>query len=515
MIDLDLLDEQLEQALTHEVRVLRGTPPRRTSPPPSPPRAPVAEQAASPEWDLEWDGPAPTTPAATATTTPPPPPPKPEPEPELARPATAERPADPSPSRPRPAPSRPAPSRPAATRRFDKPLAPFEKRFDEPSDPRRERPTVARSEPRPSAPPTERTAGARSRPRPADRQSERPFEREAERPFERQSERPFERAARAARSSSSSSANGTPLERLRQAAAALSGPDGAPRDLAIVDHARLIPDLVARGEMPTADQHMATHAALTAERGITEDRADAAAWDAMRALLDGRRDDARDGVDAVRRLGERARAADAAERTWALRFWVGLEWGDAGEQCELLDHCRERAYRYNDLPWRAALTMQLARMGRTDEATREFDAVAAHLKSLPRNAITLDILTNLAEAAFYLRDKRRASLVEEPIMAAKVSLVTVGRAWVCKGSVARFAAHVAAAKGEWDDADRYFAAAMKTHRRIHAEPLVARTLYEWGTTLLGRDDDLAHQHLDESAELASRLRLNGIAPVAA
>jgi len=498
VIDLDLLDDQLEQALSDEVRALRGVAPGRTSragwatPAPKPaPAAPVATEAPAdgPGWDFDWGDEDSAGPAA-------------EIEVEIEMDAIAVEDGaeagidfefevepdvqtdvapEPEPVRPAATPPRPAraerPSQPASTvRRFDKPLEPLEKRF------------------------TNGTGAPRSRRTSPPRRADAPVAERAERPWAGEADHPSRPAGTKA----------SALVRLREAAAALSGPDGAPRDLAIAEHVRAVPDLVARGELPTADQHIAQHAALAAERGTTHDKADAAAWEAMRSLLDGRREEARDGLDAARRLGERGRDPHAADRSWALQFWIGVEWGDDVEQYDLLDHCRELAYRYNDLGWRGALTLQLARLGRLDEAAREFDAVAAHVKSLP-----LDVLTSLAEAAFLLGDGRRAKLIEEPILAARVSLVIVGPAWVCKGSVARFAAHLAAAKGAWDDADRYFAVALKAHRRMHAQPLVARTLHEWGTSLLGRNDELARQSLDEAADLAARLRLSLPAAVAA
>jgi hypothetical protein len=228
----------------------------------------------------------------------------------------------------------------------------------------------------------------------------------------------------------------------------------------------------------------------------------------MRALLDGRRTDARAALETVAALARNAGDAPAWDRYWTQRFWVGLEWGGVDEQYALLDHCRDRAYRVDDAAWRGALTLHLARLGRADEATREFDAAFAQLNRLQLDAETrLDVLTNLAEAAFRLEDVTRAGLVRPALTKTTEPLVLLRRAWVCKGAIARYQGLVAATTGNWAAVDEQLRLAVETHRQLGAGPLLARTLQEWGKTLIGRDDALAHHCLDESAALASRLEL--------
>jgi hypothetical protein len=86
-------------------------------------------------------------------------------------------------------------------------------------------------------------------------------------------------------------------------------------------------------------------------------------------------------------------------------------------------------------------------------------------------------------------------------------VVLLSRSWVCKGAFARYQGLVAAAMRNWPLADQQLRLAVETHRQLGAGPLLARTLQEWGTTLIGRDDTLAHHCLGESATLATRLEL--------
>lgn len=229
-------------------------------------------------------------------------------------------------------------------------------------------------------------------------------------------------------------------------------------------------------------------------------------WRIMRALLDGRRNEACASLRLVTKLGR-------GDRFWFQRFWVALEWGEAAEQGEVLDHCRERAYRYGELPWRGALTLQLARLGRHDEAARELQTAVGGLDACRDDQTRLDIVTNLIEAAYLLRDAKAAEALGRRLhaAAAKAPFVVVGPAWVCKGSIARFEALAAAAIGQWKLADERFSAAADAHGELGAQALVARTLLEWGHTLLGHDDARARRYIDHGVGVADRLHLTGLA----
>ena len=97
------------------------------------------------------------------------------------------------------------------------------------------------------------------------------------------------------------------------------------------------------------------------------------------------------------------------------RFRLLLEGGDEDERYRLLDECRERAYTHGDVRWRAALTLLLARLGRTDEARRELDATVADADALPHDGTWLEIVTDLADAATILGDAERSRLVRRRI----------------------------------------------------------------------------------------------------
>lgn len=287
-------------------------------------------------------------------------------------------------------------------------------------------------------------------------------------------------------------------------------PGPAPTPMTAADAAggaaQQIVELLRQARLAEADHHIAMHAALALESRDPHRRHDAATWATMRALLDGNEAKARSGVASARSLGTEAHDPDTMDRYWAQRFWIAFEWGDEEEQLELLDHCRERSYRYDDLEWRAPLTLALARLDRTDEARREFDVTYDEL----RLAIRFDLMSMLAEAAALLGDVERCARVQRHLEGHHAQLVVLGPGWVCNGALARYQAHAAAGIGAWDLADQRFRTAVEVHRDLLAEPLLARTLREWGCSMIGRDNIQARLCLRESDEMARRLRLVGL-----
>jgi hypothetical protein len=301
------------------------------------------------------------------------------------------------------------------------------------------------------------------------------------------------------------------VERPASGPAPAAAPVGAAGDVpASAEGYPRIAELMVAGELDEADRHIAAHAAVT-RLGTTANKRDSAGWAAMRALLDGRRDDARVSIDQAFAYALATGDPDANERHWAHRFWYAAEWGDEQEQFAILDHCRERAYRHGDLAWRGLLTLQLARLARVDEAARELETTVKRLEGLRHDRVWLSVATDLAEAVALLGDARRAKVLAASFGAPRPALVVAGPPWICKGAYARFQAHIAWAMGDGAKADERFFVATETHRRLRADPLLARTLREWASSLTGRDDVAANRYLAESAGIAARLQLTRLA----
>lgn len=213
-----------------------------------------------------------------------------------------------------------------------------------------------------------------------------------------------------------------------------------------------------------------------AAMGTASHPRDALTWATMRALLDGRQDAVRTGVEELRALAQRTDDPEAGYRYWIQRFWAASEWGTDEERLDVLDHCRERAYRFDELDWWGHLILLLAAMGKEDEALRGFDEAAALVGSVANHPGALDPLTNLIEAAAMLGDPGRVSTVARFLKWPEGRLVVVGPGVVCKGSVDRYRALGLAAAGKWKLAEECFRQAEAVHRDLGAGPLLARTL---------------------------------------
>jgi len=214
--------------------------------------------------------------------------------------------------------------------------------------------------------------------------------------------------------------------------------------------------------------------AVAARAAGAAHRRDQVTWVTMLALLEGRRDAVHRGITELEALAE-AGDAEAAARAWVQRFWAGFEWGTDDERLDVLDHCRTRAYRYDDLVWWGNLSLLLAAMGKPDEAVRAFDATLALIADAPRDAVRFDVVTNMVEAAAFLGDAGRIAVAGRELRTPTGRFVVVGDGVVCKGSVDRYLALLHGATGDSATAGGYFRSAEAAHRAAGAEPLLART----------------------------------------
>ena len=255
-------------------------------------------------------------------------------------------------------------------------------------------------------------------------------------------------------------------------------------------------DLVDNGELDEADRLMADEPS----------RRETVSWATMRALLDGRQDAARANNLDMRALAQENRDRDAMDRYWLQRFWLVVVWGTDDERQEVLEHGRDRAYRADDLQWTAALAVLLAQMGHAEEAGEAFEDAFRRL-GRAEESIQLDVATNLVEAAALMGDALLAARLHYTLTWTPDRLVTVGNGWVCKGPIERFRALGEAAVGMFTEADENFRRAVAWNRTLGATPLLAHTLYQWGTTIVGRDDERAAEYFREADALARQLGL--------
>jgi tetratricopeptide (TPR) repeat protein len=219
---------------------------------------------------------------------------------------------------------------------------------------------------------------------------------------------------------------------------------------------------------------------VEARIAATTDRLDALTWATMRSLLLGHREPAAAGIQRLGELAGTSQAREPWERYWIQRFWAAFEWGSPDERLEVLEHCRERAYRFDELHWWANLTLLLAATGKHEEAFTAFDETRRFLGAVPRDRVWLDELTNLIDAAALLGDPDRLAACQRALRWPDGRVVVVGNGIVCKGSIDRYKGLGCAALGKDRLADRYFRSAEALHQEIGAGPLLARTRQQAG-----------------------------------
>jgi len=136
--------------------------------------------------------------------------------------------------------------------------------------------------------------------------------------------------------------------------------------------------------------------------------------------------------------------------------------------------------------WRCALALVLAELGREQDARRELEQLAAEsFEDLPRDALWLVALSQLAELVAHLRDVARARRLYE-LMAPYEgrNVVLLGAAYL--GPVARYLGLLAMTSGEDERALRHLEAARASAERMGARPTVVLTALDAAELLASR-----------------------------
>ena len=250
------------------------------------------------------------------------------------------------------------------------------------------------------------------------------------------------------------------------------------------------------------------------ERLVEEIRQPLYAWlalthRAMRALLEGRFEEARGLVDEALRIGEPVEGPNAVTVFGVQNYQVRRETGTGLEELE--PALRQFVEQYPALPaWRCGLAVLYADLDREEDARREFEWMARDdFGGLPRDGNWLASIALLAEACVYLRDTARAELLY-PLLRphAEMNLI-VGPGAVCTGSIGRHLGGLAATMSRWDEAVGHFERALEMNTRIRARPYLARTQVAYARMLLDRrepgDSEGAVRLVNEALDTAQEL----------
>jgi DNA-binding CsgD family transcriptional regulator/tetratricopeptide (TPR) repeat protein len=239
-------------------------------------------------------------------------------------------------------------------------------------------------------------------------------------------------------------------------------------------------DLLEAGDLRAADHALARHKTLAERLRQRLPLRDVELWAGMRAILDGRFEDAPEHIDRARDLGEAARDQSTKSIDLVQRYWLAVERGNHAELDELVEQCERIAAENAQVPaWRASLALLHTRRGDDRSARVEFEKlVVDDFLSIPRDAVWLNAMTYLAETCSFLQDEKVAAPLFDILKPYSGRVAIIDRALACKGSIDRFLGLLASTRGKVDEAERLLRYALQQHERMQAVPLADRTRRE-------------------------------------
>ena len=234
---------------------------------------------------------------------------------------------------------------------------------------------------------------------------------------------------------------------------------------------------------------------------------------AMRALLEGRFEDAERRIVECLPLGEQAQSPEVALELQSQLLYLRLEQGRAGE---VEAAARAQVERFPNVPaWRAGLGRILVAEGRLLEARHELERVSeADFTDVPKDRGWLPTLALAAEIAHATGAIGRAEQLEERLTPFARLCVVAGSGLLFYGSVSHHLGLLAATQSRWEAAIEHFEAAERVHERAGALLWSARTRVASARALLGRGrpSDLQSASGKLSAALAT-VRPLGLAQI--
>ncbi|MEE8346459.1 MAG: AAA family ATPase, partial [Dehalococcoidia bacterium] len=302
------------------------------------------------------------------------------------------------------------------------------------------------------------------------------------------------------------------------------------REMALQGHLFRLLSLLELGDIPAVDVEMEAHARLAEEL-----RQPFYLWYTdqlrfVRALMEGRFQEAERLARQAQTTGQRVREQDADMRFEIQMLVLRRERGGLDESEAAARRFTEQ---YPGLPaWRCALAWLYGELGREGEARAEFERLAADdFADLPRDAIWFTTVAFLSQACAFLADTGRAATLYDLLLPYAGRNIVQG-AIACYGSASHYLGLLAATMERWEDAARHFEDALEMNAKIGAKPFVAHTQQEYAGMLVGRDHPgdrekalaLLTQALDTAGKLgmkalveralALKLRAQGIDPSA-
>ena len=252
-------------------------------------------------------------------------------------------------------------------------------------------------------------------------------------------------------------------------------------ELVLQGHAWLVVDLLEHGQPDAVQAQIQafTEGARRLRQPLYSWQA--SIWLAMRALLEGRLDDAdRLAADALA-AGSHGETVTAPQYYAMQLLAIRREQDRMGE---LEQAARDLLATNPDRPaWRAALLTLVRELGRVDEAREEFETAMRDFELAPRDGDWLIAATLLADAAAELGDRDRAAQMYEVMLPYRHGNVVIGLAAVCLGSAARYLGRLALAVGRREAAIEHLELALARNAALGTPLYLAHTQLDYARAL--------------------------------
>jgi DNA-binding SARP family transcriptional activator len=279
-------------------------------------------------------------------------------------------------------------------------------------------------------------------------------------------------------------------------------------ELVLQGHAWLVVDLLEQGNIEAVEAQIEAFNAGAERLRQPLYLWNVTVWRAMRALLDGRLE------EADRLSGEALATGAHGETVTAPQYYAIQLLAIRRDQARLgeLEHGVRDLVAENPLrpAWRSALLTLLWETGRIEEARAELDRLAANdFSDIPKDGDWLIAVTLLAEGAARVGDRERAGRLYQLLSPYRNGNVVIGLATVCLGAAARFLGLLARTIGDAQAASEHFELALEGNAALRTPLYLAHTQLDYAE-LLG--PGARARHLIESARrTAQELNLPAVA----
>ncbi len=246
-------------------------------------------------------------------------------------------------------------------------------------------------------------------------------------------------------------------------------------ELTLQGHAWLVVDLLERGDRTGVEVQIDAFTAGADQLRQPLYLWNAAVWQAMRALLDGRLEEAEPLAAAAVSSGIRSEGVTAPQYYAVQVLYLRREQARMGE---LEDPVREALSTNPDrAAWRAGLALMLHETGRTEEARAEFELLARDgFSRVPRDGDWMVVTALAADLAHVLDDADRAATLYELLAPFADTNVVIGLGAVCLGSTSRYLGRLALTLGRQEQAVAHLRRAVAANGSLQA---VVELAHSW------------------------------------